>query len=345
MRVLPLLTLVAFVGALFVPATSAYAQPAWYFLKSDCPVDRVNGQCLAPEADVPDVPPSPVPLPVTPPPVGQPKVIFADGILDPYDFLHPNPPNSTEPDLKPVYTLSESVAPARFLTPANLTHPERLKGYFFVGVYTGESAVPNGNLTATIYEVKADGTETALLNATAAIDLNTSKAPEPTALVPPPSMLPPNSTDPETVALSVTYYELAQALPLVLTPPNVFLLGPVDLNVSNTSRIAIGFHLAQGSSMSPEPPGVATISFNSTLNPSFVYVPWYAPDPPRPTYSKTYTPGKTYSSTRTTSRLSGTGDPADDGKSGKKGLPGFELPLSLTLVAVAALVARRRLDP
>jgi hypothetical protein len=335
MRVLPVLTLVAFVGALLVPAAEAYSQPAWYYLKSDCPVDRVEGSCPVPEVPVPAVPAPPVPLPVSPPPVGQPKVIFADGILDPYNFLAPNPPNSTEPDVKPVYTASETVAPARFVTPANLTHPNRLKGYFFIGVYTGESAVPNGNLTATIYEVKEDGTELVLLTATAAIDLNTSKAPDPM------SLLPPNSTDPMVIA----YYEAAQVLPLVLTPPNIFLLGPVDLNFSNTSRLALGFHIAQGSSPSPEPPGVATITFNSTVNPSFLYVPWYAPDPPRSTYSRSYTPGKTYSSTRTITKTSGgAGGGDDDGKGGGgHGIPGFEVSLAITMVAMAALVARRRL--
>lgn len=333
MRALPLLTLAVFVGALFAPAAAAYAQPAWYFLKSDCPVDRVQGECVVPEVDVPDVPPLPPPAPAVPN-VGQPKIILADAVLDPYNFLKPNGPNSTEPDLKPVYTLSEQVRPARFVTPANLSHPDRIKGYVFVGVYTGESAVPNGNLTATIYEVKEDGTEVALLSGTAAIDLNTSKAPDPMTLVPP------NSTDPFVIA----YYEVAQVLPLVLTPPNVFLIGPVDLNISNSSRLALGFHLTQGSSPSPEPPGAATISFNSTINPSFLYVPWYAPDPPKSSSTKTFSGGKTFSSTRTTSKLSGTGSDDDGGKKGgSNGIPGFELSLAIGLVAVAAFVARRRL--
>ncbi len=341
MRTLALAALAAFLASLLLPAASAYPQPAFYFLKSGCPVDEVDGQCPVPDAPLPTVPPLPPPVPPVPN-VGVPKLVFVDGVLDPYNFTAPNAPNSTEPDLKPVYTAAESVVPVRFLTPANMTHPDRLKGYFIVGVFTGQSAVPNGNLTATLYEVLADGTEIPLLNATTAVDLNTSKAPSPTALVPPNSTLPPGNMDPTLVV----FYEVAQFAPYVLQPPNVYLLGPVDLNFSNTSRLAIGFHLAQGSSSSPEPPGTATISFNSTLNPSFVYVPWYAPDPPRSTSTRSYSSTRTFSSTRTGtggSAGSAGGDDGDDGKKEKKGIPGFEASVTLGLVAVAAWAARRRL--
>lgn len=338
MRALPLAALAAFVATLLLPAAAGYPQPAFYFLKSGCSVDEVEGQCPVPDATVPSVPPLPPPAPPVPA-VGVPKLVFVDGVLDPYNFLAPNPPNSTEPDLKPVYTASESVVPVRFVTPADHVHPGRLKGYFIVGVFTGESAVPNGNLTATLYEILEDGTEVALLNASVAVDLNTSKAPDPTTLVPPNSTLPPGNPDPTALVI----YEVAKVLPLVLQPPQVYLLGPVDLNVSNTSRLAIGFHLEQGSSQSPQPPGSATISFNATLNPSFVYAPWYAPDPPRSSSTRTFGSTRTFSSTRT-GTFSSTQDGDDDDRKGKgNGIPGFEMTLAVSLVAVAALVARRRL--
>lgn len=332
MRVLPAAAAIAFLASLLAPAATAYSQPVFYFLKSGCAMDEVNGVCYAPEVDVPPLPPAPPPVP--PVVVGQPKVIVADGILEPYDFKRMNAPNSTEPDLRPIYTASESVAPVRFVTPANHTHPDRIKGSFLVGAWTGESPAPHGNLTATLYEVKADGTEVALANATVAIDLNASKAPDPATLVPP------NSTDP----MAIVLYEVSQVTPLVLQPPLLFLLGPVDIAFDNTSRFAIGFQLDQGSSPAPEPPGAATLRFNATYMPSFVYVPWYAPDPPKSSSTRS----STYSSTRlsgTRSTQSGAGGDDggdDDGKKKGNGIPGLELGLVLSLVAVAAIAARRR---
>lgn len=332
MRVLPLVAAIAFLASLVAPAATAYSQPVFYFLKSGCPVDEVNGECHVPEVDVPPAPPLPPPAPPVPA-VGQPKLVLVDGILDPYDFKRMNAPNSTEPDLKLVYTASETVQPVRFLTPENHSHPNRIKGSFLVGLWTGESPVPNGNLTVHLYEVKADGTEVAIANASIAIDLNASKAPDPATLVPP------NSTDP----MAIVLYEVGQVSPLVLVPPLVLLLGPVDITVENGSRFAMGFQLDAGSSPAPEPPGAVTLRYNATFMPSFVYVPWYAPDPPRSTSTRT----STYSSTRLTGPRgtfsnSGTGDD-DDGKKGGNGIPGLELGVVLGLVAVAAIVARRRL--
>src|SRR5687768_497461 len=143
MRVLPLATAVALLMALLAPAAAGYAQPVFYFMKSGCPVDEVDGVCYAPDVTVPPVPPLPPPVP-TAPRVGQPQVVLADGILDPYDYLHPNVPNSTEPDVKPVYPGAETAMPVRFITPANHTHPDRIKGSFLVGIWIGESPAPHG---------------------------------------------------------------------------------------------------------------------------------------------------------------------------------------------------------
>lgn len=332
MRALPLAIALAFLAALLAPSATAYSQPVFYFLRSGCPVDEVEGACYVPEVDVPPVGPLPPPVPPLPP-VGQPKLIVVDGILEPYDFRLGNAPNSTEPDLKLVYTASETIVPVRFVTPANHTHPDRIKGNFLVGAWTGESPVPNGNLTATLYEVKADGAEVALASASVAIDLNASKAPDPMTLVPP------NSTDP----MAIILYEVGQIAPLVLQPPLLFLLGPVDIAFDNASAFAIGFQLDPGSSPLPEPPGAATLRYNATFMPSFVYVPWYAPDPPKSTSTRS----STYTGPRTTGprqTFSGTGTGGDDDDGGKKGngIPGLELSLVVTLVAAAAYVARRR---
>jgi hypothetical protein len=332
MRVLPLAAAIAFAAALLAPAVAGYSQPAFYFLKSGCPIDEVEGECVVPEAPVPQLPQPPSPVP--PVVVGQPQVVVADGALVAYDYANPNYPNSTEPDVKLVYPASETVKPVRFLTPADHSHPDRIKGYFLVGVYVGESPAPKANLTTTLYEVKLDGTEIALANASAAIDLNASHAPDPMTLVPP------NSTDPMTIVL----YEVSKVSPLILQAPLYFLLGPVDIAFDNTSSFAIGFRLDPGSSPFPDPPGAASIRFNASLTPSFVYVPWYAPDPPRSTSTKSYS----YSRSGTGSRTFGSGTPGpddggDDGGKKGNGIPGFEMSLVITMVALAAIVARRRL--
>lgn len=330
MRILPLVAALALVVSLLVPAATALPQPAFYFLKTGCPIEEVQGQCLAPDVTVPSLPPLPPPLPALPG-VGQPQVVFADGILAPYDFLNPNAPNSTEPDVKPVYPLSQSTVPVRFVTPADAPHPNRIKGPFLVGVWVGESPALNANLTTTLYELKTDGTKIALANASVAIDLNASRAPDPMKLVPP------NSTDP----MAIAYYELAQVLPLILQPPLLFLMGPVDVSFDNESMFAMEFYLEPGSSPGPLPIGASTIRFNASLMPSFLYVPWYAPDPPKPTTTKTPTASFSSSGSKGTSSSS---SPQPVGGGGDKGIPGLEASLLVSLVALAAWVARRRLD-
>lgn len=331
MRILPLAAALALVVALLVPAAGALPQPTFYFLKTGCPVPEVEGQCVAVDVTVPALPPLPPPLPGVPT-VGQPQVVLADGVLAPYDFLNPNPPNSTEPDVKPVYPLSSSTVPVRFVAPADAPHPDRIKGPFLVGLWVGESPALNANLTTTLYELKADGSKIALANASVAIDLNASKAPNPTNLVPP------NSTDP----MAIAYYELAQVLPVVLQPPLLFLLGPVDIAFDNTSMFAMEFHLDPGSSPGPLPLGASTIRFNATLMPSFLYVPWYAPDPPRSTNTKT--PTSSFSSSGSKGSSSSGSSSSDPGDGGGKGIPGLEVSLVISLVALAAVVARRRLE-
>lgn len=333
MRVLPLAAAIAFAAALLAPAAAGYSQPAFYFLKSGCAIDEIEGECLAPEVPVPQPPTAPPPVP--PLVVGQPQVVLADGVLVAYDYANPNYPNSTEPDVKAVYPASETTKPVRFVTPADHAHPDRIKGYFLVGVYVGESPAPQANLTSTLYEVKLDGTEIALANASVAIDLNASKAPDPMTLIPP------DTTDP----MAIVLYEVSKVSPLILQAPLYFLLGPVDIAFDNTSAFAIGFRLDPGSSPFPDPPGAATIRFNASLTPSFLYVPWYAPDPPKSTSTKSSSFSRSSTGSRTFG--SGTSDPDDGGgeDGGKKGngIPGFEMSLVITMVALAAIVARRRL--
>jgi hypothetical protein len=312
-RLLPVLAVAALALA---PAAQAYAQPVFYFLK-DAP---------GPQDQVPDVP-SPIPLPV-----GVPTLDVNPGILDPYDPKVPNAPNGTTGKERMVPAGQELILPIQFLTPADHTHPDRLKGPIFVGLWTGKSGTYQANMTATLYEIPAEGEPIALANASVDLDFNQSTAPDPM------TFLPQNTTDPQTIV----FYEVAQVLPLVLHPPSLFVLGPLDVPFHNESAFAIGFALTQGSSPVPLPAGAfGTVDYDGAYTPSFVYAPWYAPDPPKPTY----TPRPVSSNSGSYSGSSGgrtlgggTSVPDDD-----KDSPGLALPVLLgALLAVAALAARRR---
>lgn len=310
-RPLALLVLALLASA---PAAQAYAQPVFYFLK-DAP---------GPQDQVPDVP-SPVPLPVsTPTPDVNP------GILDPYTPKTPNAPNGTTGKERLIVAGQDLVLPVQFVTPDNHTHPDRLKGPIFVGLWTGESATYQANLTVTLYVIPPEGAPVALANASLNLDFNQSNAPDPMAFVPQ------NTSDPQ----AIVFHEVAQVLPLIMHPPALFQLGPLDITVANGSAFAIGFALSQGSSPVPVPAGAfASIQYDGAYTPSFVYAPWYAPDPPRPTP----TPRPTTTGTGTFGQggsrtLTGTSVPDDD-----KDSPGLALPVALAaLLAVAAIASRRR---
>jgi hypothetical protein len=318
----PLLALLA--GLLLAaPVGTAYVQPVFYFLK-DAP------GATDPIEDA--VPPLPVPIPV---PIPVPTLDLNAGILDPYDRNLGNAPNSTTAKARVITPGTEAVVPVQFVTPGEHSHPDRIKGPLFVGLWTGESTVMNGNLTATLYEFKADGSPgVALANASVVLDLNQSKLPsDPTVLIPA------NQTDPQAIA----FYELAQVLPLLLHPPALFILGPIDIAFDPASSFAIGFAMTQGSSPTPLPLGAtATIQYDGAFAPSFVYVPWYAPDPPRPT--STYRPPTYTSGPRGTTSFGSI--PTEDSVivgDDDKDTPAFGAgALLLALLAVAAFAARRR---
>lgn len=308
-------TLLLLAAALLVaaPASDAYVQPAFYFLK-DAP-GSVNSQ-------VPNVP-SPLPLPVAIPTI-DPNA----GVLDPYDPKMPNAPNGTTAKSREVPAGSDTLLPIQFLTPGNHSHPDRIKGPLLVGLWTGAAAVYQGNLTATLYEVPKGGTPTALAEASINLNFNQSNVPDPTVLVPP------NSTDPSVIA----FYEVAQVYPMLLHPPALFILGPLDVPFAADSSFAIGFRLTQGSSPVPLPAGAtASIEYDGLIEPSFVYVPWYAPDPPKPTY--TPRPTSSLSASRSGSAIPTTDQVIEgDGKHS----PGLGLPLGVVALGVLAVAIRRK---
>lgn len=300
-----------------VPAADAYVQPAFYFLK-DAP-GSVNSQ-------VPNVP-SPLPLPVAIPTV-DPNA----GILDLYTPQAPNAPNGTTAKSRMVPAATETVLPIQFVTTDNHTHPDRIKGPLLVGLWTGTSMTYQANLTATLYEIPVEGTPLAIAEASLSLDFNQSNAPDPTAFIPP------SSTDPT----AIVFYELAQVYPMMLHPPALFILGPIDIPFNPDSAFAIGFRLTQGSSPVPLPAGAsATIEYDGMIKPSFVYVPWYAPDPPRPTTTPRPSGGSSYTGG------SYTGFPTTDqvivGDDDEKKSPGLGLPLGVLALGAIAVAVRRKM--
>lgn len=314
-RLLPVLAVALLMGA---PAAQAYAQPVFYFLKD----------AAGPQDELPDVP-LPIPLPVS-----TPTPDLFPGVLDPYNPKAPNAPNGTTGKERLVVVGQDLVLPVQFVTPANHTHPDRIKGPIFVGLWAGKSGTYQANLTATLYEMPPEGDPIALANASINLDFNQSTAPDPMAFIPQ------NTTDPQ----AILFYEVGQVLPLIYHPPALFVLGPVDLPFSNTSAFAIGFSLTQGSSPVPLPAGAfASIDYDGLLSPSFIYVPWYAPDPPRATPTGSASFGATTSTRQGGAPTIGGGNTAgatDD----EKDSPGFALPaLLVALLAAAAFAARRRI--
>lgn len=94
----------------------------------------------------------------------------------------------------------------------------------------------------------------------------------------------------EALMLPLAFYELGQTYPLLFKPTASFLFGPLDVNVTADTRIALQFRLDIGSSPLPVPAGAfAQIQYNGTVIPtgaalhqiaaSYAIVPWYAPDP------------------------------------------------------------------
>jgi hypothetical protein len=311
-RALPLLAVTLLVAA---TAADAYVQPAFYFLK-DAP-GSVNSQ-------VPNVP-SPLPLPVA-----IPTIDANAGVLDPYNAKAPNAPNGTTARSREIPVATDAILPIQFVTPGNHSHPDRIKGPLLVGLWTGGAATYQANLTATLYEVPAEGTPVAIAEASIDLDFNQSNVPDPTVLVPP------NSTDPAVIA----FYEVARLYPMLLHPPALFILGPVDIAFGNGSSFAIGFRMTQGSSPAPMPAGLtASVEYDGMIEPSFVYVPWYAPDPPKP--SPTPRPTSSLGSTRGSSGGFPTADQVIEGDS--KDSPGLGLPLGIVALGALAVAARRRL--
>jgi hypothetical protein len=233
-------------------------------------------------------------------------------------------PDGLDPALRPV-VIGTSDLPSQVFTTMDEEHPGRLFGPVFVGLWTGPAVVLQGNLTTVIYAVSLSGDRTLLAATSVNVDLNMSNAPDPTSLIPP------DPTDPEAAAA----YVAAQVLAALLQPPALLYLGMVDIEVPADSQLALGFYLeaADGSPL-PVPIGAAaTIQYDAIIMPSFLYAPWYAPDPePSQTQTRSTTP-----------RVTGSPTTLGPGSEESEDSPIAGLLAALALVGVAAVLVRRRL--
>lgn len=303
------------------PTASALAAPQLYFLK--------DGDPQAPS----------VPTPAGPVGGGNPVL---DGVLYRYTAQPDNRPNATTAQTRLVVVGTDAVAPVKFLSSGDLGAQARIKGSPLVGIWAGASAMAHGNLTVFLYEALADGTLRTLTQATFNLDVDYNKTPDPSLLVPPVPPVDPN--DPQSAVLATVFYEYAQLAPFLLKAPLWRFLPPMDTTFNATSQLALGFRLdpAPGQVPTPTPLPVpitdppapvgafAQLEYYGLLKPSFVLVPWAAPDPekPVPTTTQTATLTSHAASSPTTTQ-------ATDGKASPA-------PLAFAAVAAAVLLARLR---
>lgn len=139
-------------------------------------------------------------------------------------------------------------------------HSDRIYGPLLVGLWIGPSPTAMGNISAEI----SDG-ESILGYASVDVAIDPENLPDPQSLVPP------DPTDPEQAAA----YIAAQAMLALMQPPALLDFGFVDVAVDPDAPVSVSFFL-EGE---PIALGVASMQYDGALSPSFVYVPFYEPDP------------------------------------------------------------------
>jgi len=244
-------------------------------------------------------------------------------------LLNSSMPRAAQPSQRVVPLAAPNVPAAAFQTEAGLVHLPKIYGPVYVGLYLGPAAVVDGNLTITL--LAKNGTKTIpIANATMSLDANLSKAPDPTGMVPP------DPTDPEGAAA----YELGKLLPMLTPPPRLLYLGSVEAVLNASDPILVSFVITPKAGADVAQGAAATIQYNATLAPSFLYVPWYKPDPPRSVPVRVIEPTREY---QTLDPTDGAGDETGQAKSRRHGLPGPDAALLLLSMALTlAFVARRR---
>lgn len=195
-------------------------------------------------------------------------------------------------------------------------HAERIYGPLLIGLWTGPSPTLMGNITAIV----SDGSS---ILSSASIDISM----DPEALPDPTSLIPPDPTNPEQAAA----YVLAQALMATLQPPVLLDLGFIDANVSADAPISVSFFL-EGE---PAALGAASMQYDGALTPSFLYVPFYEPDPePTSSSSSSSASSSSSSSGSSSASSSGSSSASSAGSSESKDTPAIGLLAALGVLAV-----------
>jgi hypothetical protein len=330
------------------PAASALPKPALYFLH-DAPLPTL---------------PAPAPgLPATGnlvaegqlttvPPPGLPPVNTADPTQ-----LPATAEGAKAPQTRMILPGEDMVVPVQFVTSNTTANTGRIFGPVVTLLFLPNTPlVQNGNLTVQLVALPKDASPTdlppkgdVLASGRIRLDYQNSSLPPPTALVPP------NPNDPQAALGYVQAQLLAYGLTQLASSYKVaFLLNDtrgyiVDKAVDPASKVALRLVLEPGSSPLPIAFGAGQpLLYNSTLTPSFVYVPWYAADPPRPV--PTYTAPSPHSASpylSSTSHAMPTygytgGDSSSTG--GKKKSPGIEVPLVAVGLGLLVAAVRRRLS-
>jgi hypothetical protein len=182
-------------------------------------------------------------------------------------------------------------------------HSDRIYGPLLVGLWIGPSPTAVGNISAVI----SDG-ESILGSATVDVAIDPENLPDPQSLVPP------DPTNPE----QAVAYIAAQAMLAVMQPPAMLDFGFIDVAVDPDANITVSFFL-EGE---PIALGAASMQYDGALSPSFVYVPFYEPEPAASSSSPS---GSTPGSSATGSSAPGSSAPGS-GSSSEPGSSSGEPP-------------------
>jgi hypothetical protein len=336
----------AFAGAAVVllvlaPAVGALPKPAIYFLR---------------DAALPSGAPAP-------PVVG--GIPFLPG-----DLVTLSPPslpaNATDPTALPSTAMNTQAPQTRMILPGqDLVVPVmfssntsantgRIYGPIITLLFLPKSpSVQHGNVTVRLVVVPKGAAVTDLppkgeviASTTFSMDAGnaTGFLPNATALVPP------NPTDPQAAVAYVEGQLLAYGITELASSYKVaFLLNEtksfiIDKTVDAGSTVQLRLSLAAGSSPLPIAMGAGQpLAYWNFLTPSFVYVPWYAADPPRQAPTYTASPGGSGGG------AAGSGGtqpahshPAITDTATKKKSPGLGAPLAIVGLAALALAIRHR---
>lgn len=156
--------------------------------------------------------------------------------------------------------------------PTHLFHaPEsaivRLQGDAIAGTWISPDLAVDAGVSAALYEIDANGNRTHIANATHSLLIDPEDVPDPA------SLLPPDPEDPEGAA-----YHVAAAVVSAMEGPHILhhFVG-ISHDMASGSHLAIGFYMSEGSGGIPL--GVTGIEYGSQEHASFLFAPWYTPDP------------------------------------------------------------------